>query len=79
MGMKAPCSFCGYDISVPDDFIPEDRGGTVMEKYDEKSGAMLLVSEQVYLQCRTCRAFAIVGSKIAKPKGKTREQNAKDE
>jgi hypothetical protein len=75
--MKAPCTYCGYDVDVPDDFIPEDRGGMVLEKFDEASGAMLLVSEQLMLQCRTCRISAMVGSKVAKPKGVTREQNAK--
>lgn len=75
--MEFPCSFCGYDVKLPDDFIPKNVGGVKVEKFDEESGTMLVVSETVVLQCRLCRNQAMVGAKAVKAKGMTREHEAK--
>ncbi len=78
--MELACSFCGFDITVPDGFIPEDvKIGVVTEKMDAKSGAYLLIVNNPIIQCSECRREAVMSSKTVKPKGKGRAMKIKKE
>lgn len=72
--MELACSFCGFDVTVPDGFIPEDvKIGIVTEKMDQKTGVFLLIVNNPIVQCAQCRRDAVMTSKTVKPKGKVRK------
>ena len=76
--MILACSFCGFDIEVPDGFIPEDvKIGIVTEKMDQKTGVFLLIVNSPIVQCSTCRRDAVMSSRTVKPKGKGRNAKIK--
>lgn len=70
--MQIPCSYCGYDIEVPDDFVPDNVEEVVEERFDEKSGAFLLIERRPLIQCKFCRRDVLRDSRTLKPKGKPR-------
>jgi len=73
------CSFCGFDVTVPDGFIPNDvKIGIVTEKMDQKSGVFLLIVNSPIVQCASCRRDAVLRSKTVKPKGKRPNANKKE-
>lgn len=79
MAQMLPCSFCGFDVSVPDGFIPDDVTiGLVMEKTDPKTGLYLLIVNNPIVQCASCRRDAVIAAKTVKPKGKARDANKKE-
>lgn len=78
--MILACSFCGFDVTVPDGFIPDDvKIGIVTEKMDQKSGVFLLIVNNPIVQCADCRRETVMSSKTVKPKGKKAVQKNKKE
>lgn len=79
MTQTLACSFCGFDVAVPDGFIPNDVTiGLVTEKMDQKSGVYLLIVNTPIVQCAACRRDAVLRSKTVKPKGKRPNANKKE-
>jgi len=73
------CSFCGFDVAVPDGFVPNDVTiGLVTEKMDQKSGVYLLIVNSPIVQCASCRRDAVLRGKTVKPKGKKANANKKE-
>ncbi len=79
MTQTLACSFCGFDVAVPDGFVPSDVTiGLVTEKMDQKSGVYLLIVNTPIVQCSACRRDAVLRSKTVKPKGKRPNANKKE-
>ncbi len=68
------CNYCGFDIVVPDGFMPSESG-IIEEKFDQKSGASMLSLNEVLVMCRQCKLDRMITGRTVKSKGKTRENS----
>lgn len=75
--MKVACSYCGFDVEVGDDFLEGVDGGQVEERYDEDSGAILLVYQNIMVECSQCRSEHLLKRRTINPKGVSREEAEK--
>ena len=77
MSEKISCNYCGFDVVVPDGFLPTESG-IIEEKFDQKSGASMLSVNEVLVMCRNCKLDRMMSGKTVKAKGKSRENAVKE-
>ena len=77
MSESVACSYCGYEIEVADDFLGDIDGGQVEERYDENSGAILLVYQNIMIECSQCRSEHLLKRRTINPKGISRSEAEK--
>lgn len=77
MTEKISCNYCGFDVEVPDGFLPTESG-IIEEKFDSKSGASMLSVNEVLVMCRNCKLDRMMSGKTVKAKGKSRENAVKE-